>query len=69
MSFCLFSNNRSKSIEEWKVIEKITAKPVRIYNSIQEALIETKASLKPNDTLLIMGSFFLISDFNTAFWK
>jgi dihydrofolate synthase/folylpolyglutamate synthase len=69
LSFCLFSNNRSKSIEEWKVIEKITAKPVRIYNSIQEALIETKASLKPNDTLLIMGSFFLISDFNTAFWK
>ena len=38
-------------------------------NSIDEALIETKSILKPSDALLIMGSFFLISDYNTAFWK
>jgi dihydrofolate synthase/folylpolyglutamate synthase len=69
LAFCLFSNNRSKSIEEWKAIEKLTTKPIRIYNSIHEALIETKSSLKPNDALLIMGSFFLISDYNSAFWK
>ena len=69
LAFCLFSNNRSKSIEEWKAIEKFTTKPIRIYNSIHEALIETKSSLKPNDALLIMGSFFLISDYNSAFWK
>ena len=69
LAFCLFSNNRSKSIEEWKAIEKLTTKPIHIYNSIDEALIETKSILKPSDALLIMGSFFLISDYNTAFWK
>jgi dihydrofolate synthase/folylpolyglutamate synthase len=69
LAFCLFSNNRSKSIEEWKAIEKLTTKPIRIYNSIDEALIETKSILNPSDALLIMGSFFLISDYNTAFWK
>ena len=69
LAFCLFSNNRSKSIEEWKAIEKLTTKSIRIYNSIDEALIETKSILKPSDALLIMGSFFLISDYKTAFWK
>jgi len=69
LSFCLFSNERTKSIEDWQEIQKSLTKKNPIYLSIHEALNKTKPALKPNDTLLVTGSFFLISDFNPAFWK
>ena len=69
LSFCLFSNERTKSIEDWQEVQKSLTKKNPIYLSIHEALNKTKPALKPNDTLLVTGSFFLISDFNPAFWK
>lgn len=69
LSFCLFSNERTKSIEDWQEVQKSLTKKNPIYRSIHEALNKTKPALTPNDTLLVTGSFFLISDFNPAFWK
>jgi len=69
LSFCLFSNERTKSIEDWQEVQKSLTKKNPIYLSIHEALDKTKPALKPNDTLLVTGSFFLISDFNQAIWK
>ena len=69
LSFCLFSNERTKSIEDWQEVQKSLTKKNPIYLSIHEALNKTKPALKPNDTLLVTGSFFLTSDFNPAFWK
>ena len=60
---------RTKSIEDWQEVQKSLTKKNPIYLSIHEALNKTKPALKPNDTLLVTGSFFLISDFNPAFWK
>lgn len=63
LSFCLFSNPRGwNSTMAKKAAEGLTSK-VKIFDNIHDALSYHKTIANQEDTLLIMGSFFLLSDF------
>ncbi len=63
LSLCAFSNARSLSSEELSGIAASINPAPRCYDSIRLALTETKKLASPEDTVLVFGSFFLISDY------
>lgn len=63
LSLCAFSNARSLSNEELNAIAASIIPAPRCYGSIRLALTETKKLAAPEDTVLVFGSFFLISDY------
>ncbi len=69
LSFCLFSNPRgwSKKLAE-QIAEKQEVKPI-VFDNIQLALDYHKSKCNTQDTILIFGSFFLLSDFFDFFQK
>ena len=68
-NFCLFSNPRSKSKEDWeKVIERLENE-IPVFPNLGEAIGQIKPNMEEDDTLLVMGSFFLISDYKPSFWQ
>ena len=62
--FCIFSNERSKTIEDWNIINTTFNQSIEIHEDINELFSEVRTKLSPNDTLLVTGSFFLLSDLN-----
>ena len=62
LHLCTFSNSRSKTLEELKIIQQSDARIMEIYQNVNLALKQTKAILEEHDILLVTGSFFLISD-------
>lgn len=68
-SFCLFSNPRSKSKEDWKQATMFFEREPSIFSNLGEAIKRIKPLMAPDDTLLITGSFFLISDYKPSFWQ
>ena len=68
-SFCLFSNPRSKSKEDWKQATRFFEKEPPIFSSLNEAIERIRPLMAQEDTLLITGSFFLISDYKPSFWQ
>ncbi len=65
--FTVFSSNRSCTKQE--LIEKSSQSNLNIlfFDSLAETIIYTKTIVNEEDTLLITGSFFLISDFIKLF--
>ena len=68
-SFCLFSNPRSKSKEDWKQATSFFEREPPIFSNLDEAIERIKPLMAQDDTLLITGSFFLISDYKPSFWQ
>ena len=68
-SFCLFSNPRSKSKEDWKQAPRFFEREPPIFSNLAEAIERIRPMLAKEDTLLITGSFFLISDYKPSFWQ
>ena len=68
-SFCLFSNPRSKSKEDWKQATRFFEREPPIFSNLGEAIERIRPMLAKEDTLLITGSFFLISDYKPSFWQ
>ena len=66
ISFCVFSNTRSKSVEDWQNINNQFKKEITINRTLQDAFHNLSPLLKNDDTVLITGSFFLISDYNPS---
>lgn len=54
---CVFSNPRSKTIEDWKALGLKT-----IYSDLTRALQDIEKQMEKEDLLWITGSFFLLSD-------
>jgi dihydrofolate synthase/folylpolyglutamate synthase len=67
-SFCLFSNPRSKSKEDWEHKTRFFEKETSIFSNLGEAIERIRPLMAEEDTLLITGSFFLISDYKPSFW-
>jgi dihydrofolate synthase/folylpolyglutamate synthase len=57
---CLFSNTRSKNLEEWQALGVQT-----VYDNLPQAIDDLKKQMQPTDLLWVTGSFFLISDLPT----
>jgi dihydrofolate synthase/folylpolyglutamate synthase len=57
---CIFSNPRSKNLEEWQALGVQT-----VYDNLPLAIDDLKKQMQPTDLLWITGSFFLISDLPT----
>jgi len=62
--FCTFSNERSKTVEDWNTINTTLNQSIKIHMDINPLFNEVRAKLSPNDVLLVTGSFFLLSDLN-----
>ncbi|MDA7763021.1 bifunctional folylpolyglutamate synthase/dihydrofolate synthase [Crocinitomicaceae bacterium] len=62
--FCTFSNERSKTVEDWNTINVTLNQSIEIHTDINPLFNEVRAKLSPNDVLLVTGSFFLLSDLN-----
>ena len=58
---CIFSNPRSKNLQEWQSLGVQT-----VYNDLLQALENIKKQMQPTDLLWVTGSFFLISDLPTV---
>lgn len=63
ISFCEFSTERTMKIENFKHISSNFNLKFNFFHTIQEAYNNVKNSVNKNDTMIITGSFFLISDF------
>ncbi len=63
LALCAFSNARSLSSEELSGIAASINPAPRSYANIHLALAETKKLATEKDTILVFGSFFLISDY------
>jgi dihydrofolate synthase/folylpolyglutamate synthase len=66
---CPFSNSRSLKKGELEQLSKDLRKKVKIFNSIEETFLFCQNTVNKEDTLLITGSFFLLSDFFEFFPK
>ena len=62
--FCTFSTERSKTIEDWNIINTTLNQSSEIHDDINKLFNEARTKLFPNDALLVTGSFFLLSDLN-----
>ncbi|NRA13207.1 MAG: bifunctional folylpolyglutamate synthase/dihydrofolate synthase, partial [Crocinitomicaceae bacterium] len=59
-----FSNPRTAKIEELETaFERINLKSTLYYSNAEKALKAAKLNAGKNDTILVIGSFFLLSDF------
>ena len=65
--FTVFSSNRSCTKEELIYKSRNTHLNILFFDSLEDTLIHTKTTVNKEDTLLITGSFFLISDFIKLF--
>jgi len=60
---CTFSNERSRKIEEYQNLKNQNSKIKEVFADINLAITKLKKLLSKEDTLLVIGSFFLIADF------
>lgn len=63
LNFCTFRNSRSLSYTVFEDISKNFAPKPRIFHNVTEAILTTQELANKEDTILVFGSFFLISDF------
>jgi len=60
---CKFSNMRSLNRDQLEEIAQTLEKKPKIFEDVHQAIAEAQQSAKENDTILVFGSFFLISDY------
>ena len=63
ISLCTFSNERSRKFEEYQVFKSQNPKIKEVFEDVNLAIRKLKETLSKEDTLLVIGSFFLIADF------
>lgn len=59
---CTFKNERSQSIERLQKIKESNPNIKAVHQEVNQAIKQLLPSLNEQDTLLVIGSFFLISD-------
>ena len=67
--FCVFSNPRSLTHSDFTQLNKLLEKKYRIFSDINNALTILQQAVNENDTILILGSFFLIADLKKDFFE
>jgi dihydrofolate synthase/folylpolyglutamate synthase len=60
---CAFNNERSRKFEEYQILKTQNPKIKEVFADINLAIIKLKKLLSKEDTLLVIGSFFLIADY------
>ena len=60
---CAFSNERSRKFEEYQILKIQNPKIKEVFADINLAITKLKKLLSKEDTLLVIGSFFLIADY------
>jgi dihydrofolate synthase/folylpolyglutamate synthase len=64
INLCTFKNERSLRLSQLEQLKNGDSRVRTIFNDINNGLIEISGQMQENDTLLVTGSFFLISDIN-----
>lgn len=64
---CTFKNERSQTFDKLLEIKKLYPKIQAIHKDVNQAIEQILPTLNKQDTLLVIGSFFLISDVNMNF--
>lgn len=59
---CTFQNERSQSIERLTEIKEKNSSVLAVHQDVNRAISELSKQMQPTDLLLVIGSFFLISD-------
>ena len=62
---CTFNNERSRKFEEYQNLKVRNPKIKEVFANINLAITKLKKLLSKDDTLLVIGSFFLIADFQS----
>ena len=60
---CTFNNERSRKFEEYQILKIQNPKIKEVFEDVNLAIRKLKERLSKEDTLLVIGSFFLIADF------
>jgi dihydrofolate synthase/folylpolyglutamate synthase len=60
---CTFNNERSRNFEEYQILKTQNPKIKEVFEDINLAITKLKKLLSKEDTLLVIGSFFLIADY------
>jgi dihydrofolate synthase/folylpolyglutamate synthase len=60
---CAFSNERSRKFEEYQILKNQNPKIKEVFEDVNLAIRKLKERLSKEDTLLVIGSFFLIADY------
>jgi len=60
---CAFNNERSRKFEEYQILKTQNPKIKEVFEDINLAITKLKKLLSKEDTLLVIGSFFLIADY------
>ena len=63
ISLCSFKNARSLSYQDLEKISKDMTPRPQLFNNVQVALTSIQSIANKDDTILVFGSFFLISDY------
>ncbi len=69
LNLCVFKNERSTTYIELSKMAAENSDIKKVYKEINQALHEIVSDTTPNETIVICGSFFLISDINLSLLK
>ena len=64
INLCVFKNERSTTYDELSKMAAENSTIKKVYKEVNQALNEIVSYTLPNETIVICGSFFLISDIN-----
>jgi len=69
LNLCVFKNERSTTYNELSELAAENSAVKKIYKEINQAINEIVSDTLPNETIVICGSFFLISDIKLSLLK
>ena len=69
LNLCVFKNERSTTYDVLSELAAENSAIKKVYKEINHALNEIVSDTTPNETIVICGSFFLISDINLSLLK
>jgi dihydrofolate synthase/folylpolyglutamate synthase len=69
INLCVFKNERSTTYDELSKIAAENSAIRKVYKEVNHALNEIISDTLPDETIVICGSFFLISDINLKPWS
>ncbi len=69
INLCVFKNERSTTYDELSKMAAENSTIKKVYKEVNQALNEIVSYTLPNETIVICGSFFLISDINLTLFS
>jgi dihydrofolate synthase/folylpolyglutamate synthase len=69
LNLCVFKNERSTTYNELSELAAVNSAIKKVYKEINQAINEIVSDTLPNETIVICGSFFLISDIKLSLLK